>query len=111
MTTLAKGSQMPCAFWSANSGDTVERVDMNAKLSHRVEQLEERGSTADEPEEEPLRITSWREGQNLSLDRDTCVRILRESGHQTGSVRLDRIPDGLSAEELTTFLREHGGSL
>jgi hypothetical protein len=57
---------------------------MNAKLTHRVEQLEERGSTEDA--EPPLRVTVWRHGQMLSLDHDTCLRILRESGHPTASV-------------------------
>ncbi len=82
---------------------------MNAKLTHRVEQLEERGSAEDA--EPPLRVTLWRDGQQLSLDHETCLRILRESGHPTASIRLDRVPDGLSAEELTKFLQENGASL
>jgi hypothetical protein len=61
--------------------------------------------------EPPLRVTSWRHGQKLSLDRDTCLRILRESGHQTACVSLDRIPDGLTATELAGILREQGASL
>jgi len=83
---------------------------MGVSLTRRVEQLEARKPTS-EPEEEPLGVTAWRHGQNLSLDPETCVRILRESGYRTGSVWLDRIPDGLSAEELTTFLQEHGAEL
>jgi hypothetical protein len=83
---------------------------MNAKLTHRVERLEDRESGPEEAEP-PLRVISWRHGQRLSLGRDTCVRILREAGHQTACVSLDRIPDGLSATELERFLREQGGSL
>jgi hypothetical protein len=84
---------------------------MNAKLTHRVERLEESGSADEVPEEEPLCVIGWKHGQELSLDHATCVRILRESGHRTASVWLDRIPDGLSAEELERFLRENGASL
>jgi hypothetical protein len=83
---------------------------MNANLTHRVERLEDRESGPEEAEP-PLRVISWRHGQKLSLGRDTCVRILRESGHQTACVSLDRIPNGLSATELERFLREQGASL
>jgi len=83
---------------------------MNEKLTRRVVQLEQRGAPAEDVEE-PLGVTAWRHGQNLSLDPETCVRILRESGYRTGSVWLDSIPDGMNAEELTTFLREHGAEL
>jgi hypothetical protein len=84
---------------------------MNAKLTHRVERLEESGSADDVPEEEPLRIMMWKHGQKLSLDHDTCLRILREAGYRTGFVCLDSIPDGLSAAELTRFLREDGATI
>jgi hypothetical protein len=38
-------------------------------------------------------------------------RVLREAGHRTGFVCLDSIPDGLSAEELTRYLRENGATI
>jgi hypothetical protein len=88
-----------------------EIVTMKEKLTQRVTQLEKRGSTVEEVEEPPLRITLWRHGQKLSLDHETCLRILRESGYSTASVWLDRIPDGLSAEELTRYLRENGATI
>ena len=84
---------------------------MSAKLTHRVDRLEECALADEEIAEAPLRITVWRHGQQLSLDQDKCMRILRESGYRTAFVWLDRIPDGLSAEELTKYLRENGASI
>jgi len=84
---------------------------MNAKLTHRVERLEESGSADEVPEEELLRIMMWKHGQELSLDHETCRRILREAGFRTGLVCLDSIPAGLSAEDLTRYLRENGATI
>jgi len=84
---------------------------MNAKLAHRVERLEESGSADEVSEEEPLRVVLWRHGQKLSLNHEACRRILREAGYRTASLWLDRIPDGLSAEELTRYLRENGATI
>jgi len=54
-------------------------------------------------------------GSVLALDRDNCIRILRECGHlPTGPVSVlnfSRIPVGLSAEELEQHLRQHGAEL
>lgn len=82
---------------------------MNAKLTRRVEQLEERESTEDA--EPSLRVTVWRHGQELSVDRETCLRILRECGYPTASSGLPASPDGLSAEELTRYLHENGATI
>jgi len=84
---------------------------MNAKLTHRVERLEESGSVDEVAEEEPLRIMMWKHGQRLSLDHETCLRILRECGYPTASSGLPASPDGLSAEELTRYLHENGATI
>jgi hypothetical protein len=80
-------------------------------LDRRLNKLKNRLLPEQMEAEEPLRITLWRHGQKLSLDHDTCLRILRESGFRTASVWLDRIPDGLSAAELTRYLRENGATI
>ena len=50
--------------------------------------------------------------KRLALDQDRCVQILRECGFlptgPIGIVNLAAIPHNLDAEELETFLREHG---
>ena len=51
-------------------------------------------------------------GKELALDQDRCIQILRECGFlptgPVGLVNLGEIPNGLNAEELETYLREHG---
>jgi hypothetical protein len=54
-------------------------------------------------------------GWGLALDRDTCIQILGEGGflpsHGFVVVSLCDIPDGLNADELEQYLREHGAEL
>jgi hypothetical protein len=56
-------------------------------------------------------------GWGLALDQDTCVGNLRECGFLPASdagvhtVDLLRVPLGLSAEELKTYLRENGAKI
>ena len=51
-------------------------------------------------------------GQELALDTDRCVDILRECGFlpmgRFGVVSFCGIPDGLNAEELENYLRTNG---
>ena len=73
---------------------------MSATLTRRIVQLEKRHSAAEEPEELSLRVTVLRHGPELSVDRETCLRILWEYGYPTASTGLPASPDGLNAEEL-----------
>ena len=61
----------------------------------------------------PLLLIVTAAEKKLALDQDRCVQILRECGllptGPVGVVNLAAIPHGLNAEELETFLREHGG--
>jgi hypothetical protein len=54
-------------------------------------------------------------GWGLALDRDRCIQILGEGGflpsHGFSVVYLCDIPDGLNADELEQYLREHGAEL
>jgi hypothetical protein len=51
-------------------------------------------------------------GNDLALDQDRCIQILRECGFlpsgSVGLVNLLGVPHGLNADELERFLREHG---
>ena len=54
----------------------------------------------------------------LALDKDTCVEILRECGFVPSRgiggivvVSLCKVPDGLNAAEIETYLRENGADL
>ena len=50
----------------------------------------------------------------LHLDEDTCVAILSECGFLNRGVcivDLDRVPDGLNAQETETFLRKRGAEI
>ena len=53
--------------------------------------------------------------QDLALEPDACIEILRECGRLPkgpgGVVDLSKIPDGLNAAETERFLREHGAKL
>jgi hypothetical protein len=49
----------------------------------------------------------------VALDNDECIEILREcgslpNGPHFAAVNLLRVPGGLNADELGSFLREHG---
>jgi hypothetical protein len=60
----------------------------------------------------PLLLIVTAAEKMLALDQDRCVQILRECGFlPTGPVvvvNLAAIPQGLNAERLERFLREHG---
>ena len=64
------------------------------------------------PEAEQLLLVVTAAGRALALDHDRCIQILRECEvlptGPVGLVDLGQIPDGLNAEELERFLREHG---
>jgi len=51
----------------------------------------------------------------LALDADTCVQILTEGGFVPTSgirfVNLGKIPLGLNADEVKTYLRNNGGKI
>ena len=83
---------------------------MNA-ISRRLGKLENRMGL----EAEPLLMVMTRANVCLALDTDTCIGILRESGHLPKggivSVYLGNIPDGLNAEETERFLRENGAQI
>jgi hypothetical protein len=53
--------------------------------------------------------------QELALDADSCLQILRECGHVPDSrfavAFFTKVPDGLNAKETERFLREHGAEL
>jgi hypothetical protein len=61
----------------------------------------------------PLLRVLCQAGWGLALDQDSCLQILDESGFLPTDpgfafVNLLDVPDGLNAEELERFLREHG---
>jgi len=60
-------------------------------------------------------VRVYRSGQELALDTDTCIEILRECGKlpkgKCGVVNFLNVPDGLNADELEKFLREHGAGI
>jgi hypothetical protein len=56
-----------------------------------------------------------RADRKLALDEETCVRILRQGGFvpqtepgEIAWVQLSSIPEGLNAQELAEYLKEHG---
>jgi hypothetical protein len=73
--------------------------------------------------EEPLRLAQQEcrvygvryHNQELALDRDSCIQILRECGYVPTSryavAHFTKIPDGLNAKEIERFLRERGAEL
>ena len=79
-------------------------------ISRRICKLENRMGLGSKTE--PLLVIMTRAERSLALDKDTCVRILRESGflpgHTIGVVYLGNIPNGLDAKETEKFLRERG---
>ena len=68
-----------------------------------------------ESQENQLLVCVLRAGQELALDMDTCIQILRDCGKlpkgQMGLVSFLNVPDGLNADELEKFLREHGAGI
>jgi hypothetical protein len=53
--------------------------------------------------------------QELALDTNTCIQILRECGYVPKSrftvADFTEIPGGLNAKDTERFLREHGAEL
>jgi hypothetical protein len=83
-------------------------------VTRRIDKLEQRFGIAKGKPGILLVVSaaSWRH----PLSVDSCVKILRECGFfPTGAgidmVDLLHLPKGLNAEELATFLREHGAGL
>ena len=88
---------------------SVREIEMKA-ISERLRKLESQFGLG--PETEQLLLVVCGAGWGLALDKDRCIRILRECGHlptgPVGLVNLGQIPDGLDADELERYLREHG---
>ncbi len=66
-------------------------------------------------ESEQSLVVLMKAGQELALESDACIEILRECGRlpkgPCGVVDLSKIPHGLNAAETERFLREHGAEL
>jgi hypothetical protein len=79
-------------------------------VTRRIAKLEDQFGTA-QGKPQYLIVVS-RAVRELALDEDRCIQILRESGFLPtgpfGLVNLWQIPEGLNAEELERYLREHG---
>ena len=82
-------------------------------IARRLQKLEQGFGLG--PEAEQLLVVVTAAGKRLALDPDRCIQILRECGlpptGPVGVVNLGRIPDGLNAEGLETFLREDGAEI
>lgn len=78
-------------------------------IARRVGRLENRLGSANGKTQLVFIVHSA--GRHLALDGDTCLQILRDTGFvsmsPTGFVDLCEVPDGLNAERLERFLREH----
>jgi hypothetical protein len=85
---------------------------MNA-VARRIDKLEERFGTADGKPR--ILVVVTRGGAGLALDQDTCIEILDGCGflpaRGVGVVDLGKIPNGLNAEGLETFLRENAAEI
>ena len=83
-------------------GSEKSRAAARAVLSAREE----------EAQDNQVRVCVFRAGQELALDTDTCIQILRDCGKwrkgKCGVVNFLKVPDGLNEDELEKFLREHG---
>ena len=83
-------------------------------VTRRIAKLEDHFGTATG---KPLvLLVVCKAGWGLALDRERCIEILRECGFlptsgAVGLVNLGQIPDGLNAQELERYLREHGAAL
>jgi len=73
-------------------------------VTWRIRRLEDQFKPARNSRQH-FRLVVSRLDRKLSLDTSTCVRILDKCGSQSGTVRLDRSPEGLCAAELEKFLR------
>jgi hypothetical protein len=78
-------------------------------LKRRIEQLEYATGVGTQ---QGIQVFLMHAGAEFALDMDRCAEILVEAGFlQTGAVSvLDflQIPHGLAADELASYLREHG---
>jgi hypothetical protein len=83
-------------------------------VTRRIDKLEDRlGIGTGKP---GLLIVASAAGDGRALDVDACMNILQECGFvPTGPginmVDLLHLPNGLNAEELEKFLREHGAEI
>jgi len=80
-------------------------------VTRRIAKLEDRFETAQR--ETPVLLVMSAAASELALDQNRCIEILRECGHLPtgpgfGIVYLYEIPEGLDAQELEKYLREHG---
>ncbi len=80
-------------------------------FTRRIAKLEDQFGTAQR--EPPVLLVMSAVANELALDQDRCIEILRECGHLPtgpgfGIVYLYEIPDGLNAQELEKYLRENG---
>ncbi len=83
-------------------------------VTRRIAKLEDQFGTAQRESPDILVMSSA--ARELALDTDRCMEILRECGHLPtgpgfGIVSLWEVPDGLSAQELEKYLREHGAEI
>ena len=84
------------------------------RISKRIAKLEDQFGTAQG--KPPHLLVFAVAASDLAVDEDRCIEILRECGHLPtspglGTVNLYEIADGLNAQELERFLREHGAQL
>ena len=80
-------------------------------VTRRIAKLEDQFGAAQR--ETPVLLVMSAAASELALDQNRCIEILRECGHLPtgpgfGIVYLYEIPDGLNAQELEKYLREHG---
>jgi len=82
-------------------------------IDRRLRRLEDQFGPADGKPRSLLVVCNA--GWGLALDRDTCIQILGEGGflpsHGFSVVSLCDVPEGLTADELKRYLREHGAEL
>ena len=82
-------------------------------IAKRLRRLEDQFGPADGKPRFLLAVCNA--GWGLALNRDTCIQILGEAGflpsHGFIVVSFCEIPDGLNADELEQYLREHGAEL
>ena len=96
-------------------------------MDRRLRRLEDPWGSANRRPQRCLRLVVSKAGWGLALDKDRCLQILEECGFlptpgvanlgaipagvSIGLVDFLHIPEGLNAEELERFLREHGEDL
>lgn len=82
-------------------------------IARRLRRLEDQFGPADGKPRHLLVVCNA--GWGLALDRNTCIQILDEGGflpsHGFSGVSLCDVPEGLNADELERYPREHGAEL